>query len=368
MVEFFQQRRSWAAAAVLVAAIVLALSYSPGMLNSRRAPSEYETVMYYFAQNVGAPALCGKIAWSAYQSYSVLFGGGGASYWRSDCYQQVAEARHDASICWKVRPLVDFDPTSSGYSALSCRRATHSGSSSGIALPDKLLVATFARLGYDIDQLHLQGVIEPAIRIRDVYWRLQQQPATLTRARQLVLQPSPSLQPGDGSFLADLVAVATADPKWCDSISATESMQQSSLPFRDWCYFTLAVNTQDIRVCDQMTPAAKEKKVREAEAAGVRVEIAEQLGLHAECDRGARRAGQRVHYSPEVPQDGEQTLRLLSVLQITMPSAHDWPLQKAAAYYNRFLFALRPSDQADSTRDAARATLVRRLLDLAPDF
>lgn len=368
MDRLFHKGRGWAAAAAFIVALMLALSYAPGMLSSRRPPSEYETVMYYFAQNLGEPALCDKISWSAYQSYSILFGGGGASYWRSDCYEQAAEARHDASICWKVRPLVDIDPTSSGYSALTCRRSTNAGNRSGIGLPDKLLLSTFARLGYDIDQLHLEGgVIEPAIRIRDVYWSLQQQPATIARAQQLVLQPDPPLQPGDRSYLADLAALASADPKWCASIPADESVQQSSLPFRDWCYLTLAVNTQDVRVCDLMTPVSKEKKVREAEAAGVRVEIAEQLGLHAECDRNARRLEQRVRYAPEVPLDEQQTLRLLSALHVTMPSAHDWPLYEAAGYYRRFLAGLQPSQKADSPRDAARATLVHKLLDLPRD-
>ena len=66
------------------------------------------------AQNVGDPRLCDHISWAAYARYSVIFGGGGASYDRSDCYERVAKARHDPSVCWRVRPLVDLDPLSRG--------------------------------------------------------------------------------------------------------------------------------------------------------------------------------------------------------------------------------------------------------------
>jgi hypothetical protein len=111
----------------LLVAILVAIGATPGTLMARRAASEHETVLYYFAQNVGEPRLCKQISWAAFARYSVMFGGGGASYYRSDCYERVAEARHDASICWRVRPLVDLDLWSSGYSALSCRRHARAG-------------------------------------------------------------------------------------------------------------------------------------------------------------------------------------------------------------------------------------------------
>lgn len=81
-----------------VGAILVMIGAAPGTFMVRRAASEYETVLYYFAQNVGEPSLCDHISWAAYARYSVMFGGGGASYHRSDCYERVAEARYDPSV------------------------------------------------------------------------------------------------------------------------------------------------------------------------------------------------------------------------------------------------------------------------------
>lgn len=368
MLGLGKNAKNWLGGAIAIAlAIALALSYTPGLTASRRSPTEHETVMYFFAQNVGETALCDKISWAAYQSYSVLFGEGGASFLRSDCYEQVAQARHDASICWHVRPLIDFSPISAGYSALSCWRRTRNGDKSGIGLADDVLIRTFKQLGYDIDQLHLEGVIQPAIRIRDVYLGLERDPSVIARAEQLLMRPVPSLHADDRLYLAHLAAVATADPKWCESIPAGQTVSRIQMPFRDWCYFTLAFNTQDVRICERMTPAVKEEKVIAAKAAGVRSEIAEQMGLHADCNRSDKRVGPRLHYGPEVPTDERATQHLISALGVPMPSAHDWPTAEVAAFYLQFLFALWPTQTFDPTRDAARAKLVRRLLDLPGD-
>jgi hypothetical protein len=140
----FRRRRSLLLAGLaFVGAILVMIVATPGTFMVRRAASEYETVLYYFAQNVGEPSLCDHISWAAYARYSVIFGGGGASYDRSDCYERVAEARYDPSVCWRVRPLMDLDPLSSGYSALSCRRRTRAKYHSGIALDDALLIRTW---------------------------------------------------------------------------------------------------------------------------------------------------------------------------------------------------------------------------------
>jgi hypothetical protein len=114
------------AVASLAAVLLVVLSYPPSF-SSRRPPTESEMVVSYFAENLGEASLCEKISWAAYQRYNVLFGGGGASYTRSDCYQSVAVRRHAPAVCWKVRPLVDVNPESSGYSALSCRRHATQG-------------------------------------------------------------------------------------------------------------------------------------------------------------------------------------------------------------------------------------------------
>ncbi len=366
--QFIGKRKSWLLAGIAcTGAIGLVLSYTPGFSDVRRPPTEQETVLYYFAQNLGETALCDRISWAAYQRYSVLFGGGGASFWRSDCYEQVAQARHDASICWHARPLVDLDPFSTGYSALSCARRTRSGSRSAFGLPDDLFIRTFGRLGYDIDRLHLEGVIPPAIRGQDVYRALERDAGALARAQRLLADPVASLHADDKSYLAQLAAVGTANPDLCAYIRAEQRIGQAEAPFRDWCFYTVAFDTEDVRICERMTPAAAEAKVLEARAAGVRPEIAEQLGLYAECITSGIRLGPRLHYGPEVPGDEQQMQRLFAALDVVVPSARDWPTGQIAAFYRQFVFALWPSDTPDPTRDAARAKLVRRLLALPAD-
>jgi hypothetical protein len=349
---------------------------------AHRAANEHETVLYYFAQNLGESALCDRISWSAYQRYSVLFGGGGASYFRSDCYERVAQARHDAWFCWRVRPLIDLDPLSSGYSALSCRVRTRVRHSTGIGLSDVQLVRAFERMGYDIDAMPVDGLMPPVIRLRDVYYALERNPAAVARAQQLLSSSDPSLTSADRSFLAQLAAVVTNDPHWCEQVPAPTRAELSAPPSRDRCYLEVAYNTHDARLCGKMTPAAQEPAVQDAVAHGVRANIAEQLGLHGECIRIATHVGPWPHYGPAVPDQDEQTRRLLAALQVPLPRAHDWSINEQSIYFGNFLFALWPkpassrperhlSDREaaeeaikDAARDRERAALVGRLLAL----
>jgi hypothetical protein len=161
--------------------------------------------------------------------------------------------------------------------------------------------------------------------------------------------------------------VGTVNPDLCSYIPAGQRVGKVEAPFRDWCFFTVAYDTQDIRVCERITPAAMEAKVIEAKAAGVRPEIAEQLGLHVQCTRSGTHLGPRGHYGPEVPDDDAQKQRLFAALGVVVPSAHDWPASERAAFFQQFLFALSSSDRPDFRRDAARAKLVGRLLALPGD-
>jgi hypothetical protein len=355
--------------AVVATAIGAALSFSPGSLRSHRLQAAHETLLYYFAQEIGESALCDQISWAVYQRYNMFFAAGGASYFRSDCYERVAEARHDASVCWKVRPLIDFDPISPGYSALACRRRTLQRDSSGIGLDSVTLVRTFERLGYDVDHLYLEGVIEPAVKTEDVYRSLEQSPTAIGRAQhQLTAAPGPALVGDDASYLADLAAIGTADPKWCRYIPAGQALDRQQAPFRDWCYFAVAKNTQDVRICERMTPAAAEPKVIDAESHGMRPDIAEQLSLHAQCRAIERNValGTQLRYGPELPVDSRQTQRLIATLGVPLPLASNWPTSEIAAYYQRFLFSLDPSYH-DEVHNAARARLLRKLLALSND-
>jgi hypothetical protein len=355
-------RRRFCIGLLLVAALGLGLSFAPGWFAVSRPANEHEMLLKSFAAELGESALCGPISWEAHQRYSVLFGGGGASYARSDCYEQVARAREDAGVCWRVRPLVDFDPQSSaGHSALSCRRRTLAGETINALSSDDTLAHTLTQLGYDIDQLHLEGVTPPAIQVGDVYLGLAKNAAVLARARDLVTHPA-TLRVEDLSYIAQLAAVSTADANLCAFIPAGQMLRPIEAPFRDWCFYTVAFDTQDIRICDRMTPAAAERKVLDAIAAGVRPEIAQQLGLQSECIRSQQRLGPALHYGPEAPPDARQTERLLATLGVTMPSAHDLPAAEIAGFYRQFVSALRPDNPPNPKRDAARAKLVHKLL------
>jgi hypothetical protein len=369
----------------IAGAVLVVIGFAPGTFMVGRPADEFETVLYYFAQNIGEPSLCDHISWAAYTRYSLMFGGGGASYTRSDCYERVAESRRDPALCWHVRPLVDLDPLSSGYSAWSCRRRTRAHYHSGIALPDALLVRTFERLGYDIDTMDVDGVMPSAIRLRDVYAGLPRDSAAIARAKQLLAAADNVLSADDRRYLSQLTAIATNDPHWCDSIPPTMPVSDLGAPSRDACYLDLAYNSGDIGICDRMTPAALEPKVREEEAKGVRADIAEQLGLHGDCLRVADRIGPAHPYGPVVPSDAAQALRLLALLRVPLPRARDWSVNAQATYYRSFLYALwpqRPSEPGSRTaspggrsataetpdaapRRHARAQLVARLIALA---
>jgi hypothetical protein len=347
-----------AGAAMVVTLYVLSypLNLGPG-----RPPTESETVFSYFAENLGEAQLCDKISWAAFQRYSTLFAGGGSSFARSDCYESVAIRRHAPTVCWRVRPLVDVNPISAGYSALSCRRRVAQGGRSYVSLATGTLIRAFEALGYDPDQLHLEGVIEPAIRPADVYRSLERESGVVDTVQRALDQPHATLQSNDKNYLTHLAAVATGDARWCDRIPERQAVATEPMPFRDWCYLTLAFNTRDVRVCERMTPAASEAKVIEAKAAGVRPDIADQLSAHAQCARIDKWIGPRLRYGPEVPQDPLQTERLIAALGHEMPRARDWPPDQIAAYYSRFLDALQVDAPVDPRRAAARAKLIGRI-------
>ena len=357
--------KTWLGGVAATLGALVLLAYTPGWQNNRRAPTEQEIVLFYFAQNLGETALCDRISWGAYQTYNAFFGGGSASLFRSECYERVAQARNDPSICWNVRPLIDVDPFSTGYSALACKRRTEGEYRTAMRLPNDLLIRTFERMGYDIDRMGVEGVMQQAVRAVDIYRGVARNGDALEKARQLLPHPDPALRPEDMSLIAQLVAISTGDPDRCGYIAADQVISLAwTGPFRDWCYYTVAVDSQDAGICDRMTPAAMEPAVIDAKARGMRGEIAEQLGLQNQCTRSKNSIGPRSHYGPQDPVDEQQTLRLLKALGVAMPSAHDWSVDSAADYYQQYVFALWPSDTANPARDRARANLARRVMAL----
>jgi hypothetical protein len=353
--------RLLAAAGILVGGAALLLTWAP-YFGALRPATESERVFSYFAESLGEASLCEKISWNAFQRYGVLFGGGGASFARSDCFESVAVRNRDVAVCWKVRPWIDVNPVSPGYSALACRRRVAQGGRGYVSLLPETLIRAFAALGYDVDDLHREGVIEPAIRPADVLRGLEREPGVVDHVRDALARPDAVVTPVDRSYLAHLAAVSTGDARWCERIPPGQPVATERVPFRDWCFYTVAFNTNDVRICERMAPAAAEAKVMAAERVGVRPEIAEQLSLRAQCARVDKRVGPHMHYGPEVPQDPAQTARLIAALGYPMPRARDWPPNQIAAYYGRFLDALRARAPADPRRDAARAKLVSRIM------
>ena len=352
--------RLLATVCAVVTALILVVTFVPDF-EAHRAPNESEGVFAFFAERLGEAALCEKISWAAFQRYSVLFGGGGASYARSDCFESVAVRNRDRAVCWNVRPLVDMDPFSAGYSALACRRHVTEGGHGYASIAWETEIRAFQTLGYDVDQLHLEGVIEPAIRPIDVYRSLERKPGIVDRVQAILANPDPSLSSDDKNLLAHLGAVVTGDVRWCERIPARDTAVTEQAPFRDWCYLTLAYNARDARICDRMTPAASEPKVIRDKASGMRPDIAEQLSLQANCMRIGKWVGPYPHYGPEEPRDAVQIRRLVAALGYEWPRARDWPPYQIAEYYSRFLDALHDDPQRDATHQAARAKLIRRI-------
>ena len=211
-----------------------------------------------------------------------------------------------------------MDPFSAGYSAVACRRRVADGGRGYVSLAWDTEIRAFETLGYNIDQLHLEGVIEPAIRPIDVYRGLEHKAGVVDRVQEALLEPGGSLSSDDRNLLAHLGAVATGDARWCERIPARDTVVKEQMPFRDWCYLTLAYNTRDARICERMAPAASEAKVVEAKANGMRAEIAEQLSAQANCSRIGKWVGPPPHYGPEEPLDAAQIHQLAGCIGLRM--------------------------------------------------
>jgi hypothetical protein len=229
---------------------------------------------------------------------------------------------------------VDFDLWSSGYSALSCARRARANNHVGVSIPDALLIKTFKRMGYDIDAMPVEGLTDPPIRLGDVYDGVVQDAAAVKRIQQLLTSTGEALPFDDRRYLALLAAIATGDAHWCESIPIAISPTDRAAPSRDRCYLEVAHNTDDVHLCERMTPAALEPEVRAAQKSGVRIAIA------------------------------EQTRRLLAALHVAVPLARNWSVARQVDYFLGFLITLWPTSEPEAVRDKIRAQLVARLFAL----
>lgn len=156
--------RRWHVAALLLGlGAVVALSGLNSWSDRRkgmRPASEQDELFRYVAQQIAEPALCAKIPWSA------ELGGGffiAPSYERSTCYMFIAGRTKSPWLCWNVKRLGAFSPLSSQTSMWSCLRHAWDGLNSGIAVSPASLAGFFAKLGYDADTLHLEGITPPVV-------------------------------------------------------------------------------------------------------------------------------------------------------------------------------------------------------------
>lgn len=339
---------------------------------SLKRSTERDYLWAYLAFALNEPALCERIAQGAYISAG-LFGGelfNQIGLKKSECYTNIAVQYRLPQLCEKVVSIRTEYAGGGRYSEGTCRKDAASfraGHTSVSSPSDRLLVALFRQLGYDIDQLHLEGVTRPAIRIQDVYSVLERDPAVVARVGKLLGRPTPSLSAEDRGYLSNMAAMSTGNADFCAGIPADLHVDQSGSSFRDWCFYSVADNTGDVRICEQMTPVAAEAKVIAAKAAGLRPQIAEQMGLHASCNRISTRVGEPGRRSAQVPPNESQTRRLLSALDVSVPSARDWSEDATARFYRDFLYALSPNGSPEPARNAARAKLVSRLLALPRD-
>ena len=343
---------------------VLACAYPLWTFGAARPATAREKLLRYFAGEIGAPEVCDAISWDAFQRYNALFAGGGASYARSDCHEAAARRARDAGLCWRVRPLVDFDPSSShGYSAIGCaRRVLRNEPPSAAGPSDAELLTAFAAMGYDIDELPREGVIGPAVDIRETYRAATRNDAVVARAKALLESGQETPGEAEAAYLASLVSAATRAPEWCERIPSGVIIAEAHQgPFRDWCVFTLASDTGNPRFCDALPPARSDAKTLEAIARGVAPAIAEQLSLQHQCRRQAGRASTGSVYGAQTPSDPALTRRLLALLGQTTPSARALPAAQQADYYRQFLYALWPGAQEKAAVTAARAKLIARL-------
>jgi len=219
----------------------------------------------------------------------------------------------------------------------------------GIAVSPESLVGFFARVGYDPDTLHLEGVTPPVVNVKDIYRQLPGQPGIVMRIEKVIgasgrsvrLNPNDSI---DAAYLADIAAMVTKTPGWCARIPDDLPLVTQRARFRDWCLFTVASNTRNPELCRLIPVRPNEMDPR--------------VSLRSKCDLQAR-SPPGGHYGPEVPDIDERTRALIAMLHYEIPRAKDLPLAIISAAYQRFWDELNRG--TDSRHTAARQRFIARV-------
>lgn len=260
----------------------------------------------------------------------------------------------------------------------SCLRRASQGFQSGMGISQGDLASFFTRMGYDPDTLQLEGITPPIVSVKDLYRKLANRYGLAIQSQSaggphIVIEPGSVDQaelvkrienaigaPGkpptgaadveDAAYLADMAAMVSKDSKWCMQIPANLPLPSERVGFRDWCLYTLAVETKDAQLCRRISPAAGGSDTR--------------FSFQADCERQVNSTlPTTTHYQPEVPPDDERTRVLLTQLHVGVPRASDLPPERREEAYGRFLEEL--SHRTDPAHAAARQRSIDRVESLS---
>jgi hypothetical protein len=222
----------------------------------------------------------------------------------------------------------------------------------GVGISQEALVSFFGKLGYNPDTLQDEGITPPIVNLRDVYRQLPTRPDVVTRIERAIGVDGANISP-DGrdatneAYLADMAALVTNDPRWCEHIPQDLPLATQRAGFRDWCRFTIASNTKNPALCREIAIPASERDPR--------------LSLQATCLFQTSSPYPSGKYGPEVPDD-DRIRSIMPILGYPIPTAKDLPPYEIYTAYDRFLDEL--NRQADAKHEAARKRFVDRVLQL----
>jgi hypothetical protein len=195
-----------------------------------RRVTERDELYRYLAQELAEPSICEKIPWS------VLSPGGfflSPSYERSDCYTFIAGRTKNPWICWRVKRLGAFHLFSQQTSLWSCVNDALRGMNAGVAVPQASLVRFFGELGYDPDTIHMEGITPPVVSVKDLYRQISKEPDIVARIAQATRdfeKSQDSAKSEDPPYLADMAALPSKDPGWCNRDTSGSRARKPASP------------------------------------------------------------------------------------------------------------------------------------------
>ena len=366
----------------LIAIAIFALGYPPGReFSTIHPPNAHETFYQYIALEFDAPGLCAKVSPSA-----TLPGGFfiAASFTRSDCYAKLARRYDRPSLCWNARRLGSISLLSEQTSRLSClwdvwHRAPEPNLSTYMPAREDL-VAIFAEMGYQPEELYREGVTPPLLDLRDAYARLAQQPDLISRIARVtavsasdrsVAPPAPSTAVGGGSTphfgnglspisaspsavptaaeryrLDELAAHVSGDVSWCMRISAdvpdpgtARELGRPSLFQRDRCILEVASNTRRPASC-RLIPERPDDWPGATSRRSV-------------CEFQAARPPDPYHYGAPPPSSDDEARALITLLGYPLPNVRDVSANEIQTDYFEFIWQLASGRAATHTRTLA---------------